>query len=115
MTSYAASFRLAALVAGLGGVLAVAAPAQARESFSFGYTDGRSGLSLGIDDGSGRYVDDYRGRDGRRGWDRDHRRDRHWDSRARRYVAPPYYYYPPPPVWYAPPPPPPPRYYDYRY
>ena len=109
MNGFTSSLRLAALIAGIGGALAVTAPAQARDSFSFGYSDGRSGLNVGVNDGRGRYVDEHRGRDWR------------WDRRARRYVPPPYYYYPPPryfapppPDWYAPPPPPP-RYYDYRY
>lgn len=101
MKSFTASFRLAALAlaAGIGGALTVSAPAQARDSFSLGYSDGRSGFNFGFTDGRGRYVDDYRGR------------DRHWDRRARRNAPPPYYYYPPPRYRYVPPP----RYYDYRY
>jgi hypothetical protein len=109
MTGIWKSLRLAAVIAGVGGAFIVAAPekAQARDSFSLGYFDGRSGLSFGISDG--------------RRYDRDRRGDR---RHYRRYVPPPVYYYPPPrryvapPAYYYdyyPPPPPPPVYYRYRY
>jgi len=108
MKRFAKAFGLTAVLSLLGGAFAVTLPAkaEARESFSFGYSDGRRGLSFGIADGRGRY-------------DRDRRGDR---RHYRRYVAPPVYYYPPPrryapppPVYYYYPPPPPPVYYDYRY
>jgi hypothetical protein len=107
MKRFAKALGLTAAVAllGSGFTLALPAKAEARESFSFGISDGRSGLSFGISDGRGRYD----------------RSDRRWDRRHyRRYTPPPVYYYPPPRRRYLPPPvyyyyPPPPVYYDYRY
>lgn len=100
----------AALTVTMFATLAVTAPAQAHDSFAFGFSDGRSGFSLGATGGRDRYDRNAR-------WDRDDDRD-HRDYRRHRYPAPRYYYpqgyryVPPPPYYYYPPPRP---YYDYGY
>jgi hypothetical protein len=99
------------------GSVAFTAPAEARDSFSFGYSNGYSGFSLGVSDYRGRYDRhdrwdrrDYRrdhrhrhyGRDYHRHYGRDYRRYNYSDYRPRyyRYTPPPRYYYPPPRPYY---------------
>ena len=98
-----------ALLAGIG----LTAPAQARDSFSFGYFGGNAGLSIEVSD---------RHRHGR--YDRHHHHDRYGrrDYRRHNHYAPRYYYPPPryryvPPAafYYYPPPPRPPLYFDFRF
>jgi hypothetical protein len=99
----------ATLAATAIGSLAVTAPAQARDSFSFGYSDGWSGFSVGVND-RGRDRWDRRDRwEHRDRWDR---RDywRHRDYRPRYYYPQRYRYVEPPPYYYAPRP-----YYYYGY
>ena len=96
----------AALAVTAFAALAFTAPAQARDSFAFGYSDGRSGFNLG--------VSDYRGRDRYDRYDRGDRRDyRRHRHHGHRHYAPQRYRYvvAPPPYYYAPPRP----YYDYGY